>query len=234
MKRTANLFANAKYGNRLQVFWQRIPKTKPVKIRGKRWDWKWLAIIFPQWCTLHIAKEYCFKKESQTETGVSPKTKLFFSCLGNKSMSEEATWFRGIKNNIVRILFSRVIRNKEPIDHAVEPVYGEQIKLISNILTEDGFVYKRSLKKLIFVTLRIMVSGRTEEIVCLLLETFRWDGHYKQVFAELRTFQCTHFKTKICKYTLQNTHFRPRNSTFKISFKTYFRTGHTFQTCIYI
>ena len=86
---------------------------------------------------------------------------------------------------MVRILFSQAMKNSEIINHQVPPVYRKQVQLMNEILTDNGFVFKSALRKLTFTCLR-MTAGRTAEISWLLLETFRWDPYYLQVFVDVR------------------------------------------------
>ena len=132
------------------------------------------------------AKTQCFNKERKAnEKKVSAETELFFTCLHSKSQSEQAEWLRGVRDNMVRILFSQAMKNSEIINHQVPPVYRKQVQLMNEILTDNGFVFKSALSKLTFTCLR-MTAGRTAEISWLLLETFRWDPYYLQVFVDVR------------------------------------------------
>ena len=141
-----------------------------------------------------IAREHCFKKESELPTGVSPSTRLFFSCTEPKSYSEEARWLRGVKDNIVRILFNKAMKNGENVDHSKDPVYYKQIFLICQILADNGFTFDNCFRKYYFTCLR-MTGGRAAELSWLFLELFRWDPYFRQVFPKLRR-KCTTHKTQ--------------------------------------
>lgn len=58
----------------------------------------------------------------------APETKLFFTCLDGKSSTEPAAWLRGLRKNVTRELFQRMIELGEPMDASEIPIYLNDIR----------------------------------------------------------------------------------------------------------
>ena len=133
---------------------------------------------------MNAAKNKCFKEEAETERGVMPTTKLFFDCLQVKSTSEEAKWYRGVRNGIRSHLFRKAVKKGTVIDHTVSPVYGQHLQKACQSYSDAGYNRENSLRKLTLICDR-QSAGRPSEIAWLLLDSFHWDPYYTQIFAEL-------------------------------------------------
>jgi hypothetical protein len=61
----------------------------------------------------------------------------FFDALKDES-SADSVWFRGVNNNMTRMIALRKAANCETFDHSAEEIYMEHIKAISAALLDGG------------------------------------------------------------------------------------------------
>jgi hypothetical protein len=61
----------------------------------------------------------------------------FFDALKDES-SADSVWFRGVNNNMTRMIALRKAANCESFDHSAEEIYMEHIKAISAALLDGG------------------------------------------------------------------------------------------------
>ena len=142
---------------------------------------------------MHMAKKKCYGPEILLDA----KTELFFTCLDVKSNSKSARWFRGVKKNITRYLFTQAKKTGDAVDHSVAPVYGPNLSAANKALTRHGYTFENCLRKLTLTCLR-QTAGRASELGWLHLETFDFDIFYGQVFCELPESKPS--KMKLCAF----------------------------------
>ncbi|KOO33136.1 hypothetical protein Ctob_016278, partial [Chrysochromulina tobinii] len=68
---------------------------------------------------------------------MNAKAKAFFDALKDES-SADSVWFRGVNNNMTRMIALRKAANCESFDHSAEEIYMEHIKAISAALLDGG------------------------------------------------------------------------------------------------
>ena len=63
--------------------------------------------------------------------GAEQQAQDFFTCLDPHSSTASATWFTGLKKNVVRVTFERAVENGDTVDGSEQPLYAEHIVSIS-------------------------------------------------------------------------------------------------------
>lgn len=87
-------------------------------------------------CALHMAKNHA--SIIQTDPLTTHTTTLFFTCLDPGSSTDPATWYRKLKDMIVRWGFQHSLHTGEDLDKSDTPLYPEDVRLISRALALHG------------------------------------------------------------------------------------------------
>lgn len=145
---------------------------------------------------VNLAKQQCFRIETKRNK-VLASTKYFFTCLDVNGKSEMSRWLQKMKKNIVRYLFERGCKEGVTLDNSVSPVYEHHVQIMVKALTNHGYSYQNSYRKLVFCCLRF-TTGRSGEMSWLLLESFEWDSYFRQVFGELPESKTS--RMKLCAF----------------------------------
>ena len=107
-------------------------------------------------------------------------TKLFFTCLDPNCQTDEAVWFRSLKNGYLNAAFSRDVAAGKQIDNSDPPVYSEHIRLMVKAYSTVNTL-AAAFRKLVIITLWCTV-GRSGESAGLTWDGLEWDPHFKCVF----------------------------------------------------
>ena len=128
----------------------------------------------------HYAKDSVLKRLNQSvhrakkDYGkASPEAELLFTCLNPRGQTEDAHWFRAMKEVITKEIFQRNVDHNENMDFSSVPVYTKEISEMNRNLALEGS--DEAVCRAFELTCLVQCAGRTTECSFINLNNFRHD-----------------------------------------------------------
>ena len=98
------------------------------------------------------------------------ETELFFTCLNPRGQTEDAQWYRSMKEVITKEIFQRNVDENEKMDFSSVPVYTKEIAEMNKNLSLEGS--DESVCRAFELTCLVHISGKTTKYSFINLNNF--------------------------------------------------------------